>query len=69
MIAMRPLRRLVYWLRFRSRQNELREELEPHRELLEEDLRRRGLGPEAARAAARRAMGNETLMREEARGV
>lgn len=56
MIAMRPLRRLVYWLRFRSRQNELREELEPHRELLEEDLRRRGLGPEAARAAARRAM-------------
>ena len=69
MISMRPFRRLAYWLRFRSQQDELREELELHRELLAEDLQRRGLAPDAARAAARRAMGNETLMREEARGV
>ncbi len=69
MLSLRPFRRLAYWLRFRSRQNELREELELHRELLEEDLRRRGLAPNAARTAAHRAMGNETLMREDARGV
>jgi hypothetical protein len=30
MRPMRPFRRLVYWLRFRSRQAELREELEKH---------------------------------------
>jgi predicted permease len=69
MIIMRQFRRLAYWLHFRSRQNELLEELELHRELLEEDLKRRGLEPNAARTAARRAMGNDTLMREDARGV
>jgi len=69
MISMRLVRRLVYWVRFRTRQEELREELELHRELLADDLRRQGLAPEAAQAAARRAMGNETLMREDARGV
>ena len=65
----RHFRRLAYWWRFRAHQDELREELEHHRELLEDDLRRKGLAPEAARITARRAMGNETLMREEARGV
>jgi len=40
-----------------------------HRELLAADLERRGVAPGAANVAARRAMGNETLMREEARGV
>jgi predicted permease len=50
-------------------QDDLREELEFHREMLANDLERQGLSPEAARAAARRAMGNETYMREEARGV
>lgn len=69
MIFMRPLRRLVYWFRFRSQQDELRNELELHRELLAEDLQRRGMAPEEARTAARRAMGNETFMLEEARAV
>ena len=65
----RLLRRIVYWWRFRAQQDDLRKELELHRELLAEDLQRRGLTPDAARGEARRAMGNETLMREEARGV
>ena len=63
----RLVRRVIYWLRFRSRQDELREELALHRELLADDLQRRGLALDAAHAAARRAMGNETLMREEAK--
>jgi hypothetical protein len=65
----RFLRRFAYWWRFRTQQDELREELEAHRELLAADLERHGLAPDAANAAARRAMGNETLMREDARGV
>ena len=66
---MRWLRRISYWLRFRARQDDLRNELELHRELLVDDFQRQGLSQDAARAAARRAMGNETYMREEARGV
>jgi len=66
---MRSLRRLAYWLRFGARQNDLREELALHRELAAAELERRGLSPDAARDAARRAMGNETFMREESRGV
>jgi putative ABC transport system permease protein len=65
----RLIRRIAYWWRFRAQQNELREELELHRELLAEDLERGGIGAGAARAAANRAMGNQTLMREEARAV
>lgn len=68
-MLMRGWRRFVYWLRFRAHQDELREELELHRELLADDLQRRGLEPDAAHSAARRAMGNETLMREHARSV
>jgi len=45
MILVRLVRRIAYWLRSRSRQDELREELELHRELLAEDLQRRGLFP------------------------
>jgi len=66
---MRWVRRFTYWLRFRSRQDELREELALHRDLLADEFRRRGLTPDAARDAAHRAMGNEIYMREEARGV
>lgn len=40
-----------------------------HREAIREDLLARGASPADAHDAARRAMGNETLMREEARGV
>jgi predicted permease len=66
---MRLLRRLAYWLHFRKRQDDLREEVAYHRELVAAELARRGLSSETARHAARRAMGNETWMREQARGV
>jgi predicted permease len=69
MSPVRLLRRLAYWWRFRAHQDELREELAMHRELLAADLERQGLAPADANAAARRAMGNETLMREDARVV
>ncbi|HEY6828811.1 MAG TPA: ADOP family duplicated permease [Gemmatimonadaceae bacterium] len=62
---MRLARRIAYWLRFRQRQDELREELAFHRELVAADLERRG----SAASSARHAMGNETAMREEARDV
>ncbi|HWH53236.1 MAG TPA: ADOP family duplicated permease [Gemmatimonadaceae bacterium] len=66
---MRIARRVAYWLRFRAREAELRAEIAFHREQLANDLERRGLSPDAARIAARREMGNETYMREEARVV
>jgi putative ABC transport system permease protein len=63
--AMRFLRRIGYWLQFRRREAELREELVLHRALLDEELAHEGLDV----AAARKRMGNETLMRDEARDV
>ena len=66
---MRWARRLIYWLRFRSRERDLEDELSLHRELLTEDLERRGVPATAAGAVARKAMGNVTYMREEARAV
>ncbi|HEY9227132.1 MAG TPA: ABC transporter permease, partial [Gemmatimonadaceae bacterium] len=68
-IVGRALRRLAYWWRFREEQDALREELDFHRELLAEDLRRRNAPADAVEFATRRAMGNETLARETARGV
>ena len=66
---MRLVRRLAYWLRLTSRQNDLMNELAFHREMVERDLIERGMSPAAARQEAQRAMGNETFMREEARAV
>ena len=66
---MRWIRRFTYLLHFRSQQDELREELALHHDLMADEFQRRGLTPDAARDAAHRAMGNETYMREEARGV
>lgn len=66
---MRWLRRIAYWFRFRARNDDLREELALHRDLLTVDFERRGLSAIDARAAARRAFGNDTFMREQARGV
>ncbi len=66
---MRFLRRLVHWTRTRTHRAELEDELAFHREMVERDLIGRGWMPEAARLAARRAMGNETLSREDARSV
>jgi predicted permease len=66
---MKFLRRIAYWLRFRSNHDDLVNELALHRELMEKDLVRGGLSPSAANDRARRTMGNETLMREEARAI
>ena len=66
---MRWLRRITYWIRFRAEQADLRRELDLHHRLLVEEYERRGYAPADADAAARRTMGNQTYMREEARGV
>lgn len=66
---MRILRRLAHWVRSRSHRGELEDELAFHREMVERDLIARGWATDAARIAARRAMGNETRSREDARAV
>jgi predicted permease len=66
---MRIVRRLAQWWRFRAHSAELEEELSFHRDAIERDLVARGHAPADARRAARRAMGNELLMREASRGV
>ena len=66
---MRLLRRISYWFRFRRHQNELREELEMHRELVAAEHQRSSREGADLSAATRRTMGNETSMREEARDV
>ena len=66
---MRMIRRLAYWVRLRSNHTDLIDELAFHREMIERDLVRRGMSPDAASTHARRTMGNETVMREESRAV
>ncbi|HEY7817973.1 MAG TPA: ABC transporter permease, partial [Vicinamibacteria bacterium] len=66
------LSRLLEPLLGRRRERELDEEIETHLELLEAEHRRRGLSPEAARAAARRDFGQVEQVKEahrELRGV
>jgi predicted permease len=62
----RLLRRLSHW---RTHETHLAEELQFHRDMIERDFLEQGASPVEARYAARRAMGNETLTREEVRGV
>lgn len=66
---MRLFRRLAHLWRFQANMSDLDEELRFHRESMERDLMARGHTPEQARVAARRAMGNEALMREDSRAV
>jgi predicted permease len=66
---MRLLRRLAYWRRLSAHQADLMDEIAHHRGMIERDLIQRGMSPAAAHAEARRTMGNDTLMREEARAV
>ena len=66
---MRLLRRLAYWRRLSSHHADLMDELAVHREMIERDLIQRGMSPKDAHAQAQRTMGNETLMREDARAV
>ena len=63
------LRRVLARIRNRRFDDDLGEELRIHEELKRHELEARGLAPDDARAAARRALGNVTLMREDARRV
>jgi predicted permease len=65
----RLLRRLRYWLTRRRREAELLEEIEGHRALAQDALERSGVPAPEAASAARRALGNELLAREDARAV
>jgi predicted permease len=65
---MRGLWRRLWNVLYRRRwEAELEEEMAFHREMKEHELARQGASAKDAPAAARRAMGNLTLMREEAR--
>ena len=63
------LRKLRYLLRRARRADELAEEMEFHRSLVEQESLNEGLTPKNAALRARRRMGNETLAREDARSV
>lgn len=63
------LRRLGYWLRGRRAAEELDEELQFHREMVEQDLRRGGVSASEAQRAVRRTMGNAALAREDSRAM
>lgn len=63
------LQRLRARLRNRRFEDDLREELRLHEALKRQELESAGMSADDARAAARRALGNVTLMREDARRV
>ncbi len=65
----RLLRRLHYLLHQRRLDAELAEEIEAHRAMRQQDLEARGLTREGANRASRRALGNVTLAREDARAA
>jgi putative ABC transport system permease protein len=66
---MKLLRHLHYWIHRHRIEAELEEELEFHRASRQAALEKRGLPAEAAADAARRALGNTRLAREDARAV
>jgi len=61
------LRRLRYRFRQRRIDRDLREEIDAHRSMLQERFERTGLSPGDALTESRRALGNVTLAREDAR--
>jgi len=63
------VRRLLHLLRRSRHEADLREEMETHRSLRQEKLEREGAPESDAASASRRALGNVTLAREDARGV
>jgi putative ABC transport system permease protein len=63
----RFINRIRFWTR--RWDDDIREELESHRGLRQEDLERAGMSPREASIASRRAMGNVTLAREDARAI
>ena len=62
-------RKLRHVLRWSRHDDDLRQEIETHRSLLQAALERDGLGRDDAAHASRRAMGNVTLAVEDARDV
>src|SRR4051812_10234026 len=69
MIMRRFLRRIWYFAHSRRNATLLDEEMKYHRELLVRDLEAGGLSRSEAGSAATRRMGNDVLIREDARGV
>jgi putative ABC transport system permease protein len=63
------IRRVRHWLWSRREEDALREELEFHEDMKRRELERGGLSAAQAHRAARRAMGNVSLAREDARAV
>ncbi len=63
----RLLRRLRYLIRQRQMDADLADELAFHHAMKQSELERSGLPPDAAASASRRALGNATLAREDAR--
>jgi putative ABC transport system permease protein len=59
----------MYLLRWRRREADLAEELELHEILKQQEMKGAGLDPDDARIAARRAVGNGLLARDQARDV
>src|SRR5688572_29566353 len=62
-------RRFMWWLRPGRKEEELREELQFHLEQEAEERQRDGLPEDKARFAARRDLGNEARLREDARAI
>ncbi len=63
------LRRIMFWIRRRQLDADLAEELEFHRAARQAALERDGIPADEAAAHSRRAMGNITVAREDARAV
>ena len=63
------IRRVAAWFRHRQIQDNLAAEMEFHRTAHQQALEHSGLSLHEAEAASRRAMGNVTLAREDARGI
>lgn len=61
--------RVRAWRRYRQHETDLAEEIEQHRAMRQEQLERSGMPVRDAADASRRALGNVTLAREDARGV
>jgi predicted permease len=62
-----PWRKLTLWLRRRRKEDELREELQFHLDEEASERQAGGLAEDEARSAARRDLGNVTLLRENTR--
>ena len=56
--------RMLNILRRSRIENDLSDQLDAHREMIKDDLVSRGLNPADAQTAAKRALGNEQLVRE-----